>query len=54
MAVALLSMVQLIAPLTGMQEYGWAPQRLSKPQAGRAASEETKYAAELVKSGIFY
>ena len=37
-----------------MQEYGWEPQRLTKPVAGRAASEETKYAAELVRSGIFY
>lgn len=45
---------KILAPLTATQEYGWETQVLRKPVAGRAASTETKYAAELVKSGIFY
>ena len=43
-----------IAPLTSTQEYGWDEQELQPPVAGRNGSEITKYAAELVKNGIYY
>jgi hypothetical protein len=35
-------------------QYGWSEQTLNKPVAGRNGSEITKFAAELVKNGIYY
>lgn len=42
------------APLTAQQELGWERQTLVKPVAGREGSDITKFAAELVKNGIYY
>lgn len=36
------------------KQYGWNAQQLQKPVAGREGSDITKFAAELVKNGIFY
>mmetsp|Transcript_14107 Transcript_14107/g.21107 ORF Transcript_14107/g.21107 Transcript_14107/m.21107 type:complete len:184 (+) Transcript_14107:76-627(+) len=41
-------------PLTASQEIGWEPQNLQPPIAGREGSHITKFAAELVKNGIYY
>lgn len=41
-------------PLTENQEIGWEPQSPHPPVAGRGGSEITKFAAELVKNGIYY
>lgn len=41
-------------PMTGNQELGWGKQEYKPPQAGKQASEITKFAAELVKNGIYY
>ena len=35
-------------------EVGWEDQKLSRPIAGRSDSEITKYAAELIKNGVYY
>jgi hypothetical protein len=34
-------------------QYGWAKQTLTKPVAGREGSDLTKFAAELVKNGVY-
>eukprot|EP00341_Mesodinium_pulex_P010132 CAMPEP_0116913094 /NCGR_PEP_ID=MMETSP0467-20121206/16496_1 /TAXON_ID=283647 /ORGANISM="Mesodinium pulex, Strain SPMC105" /LENGTH=183 /DNA_ID=CAMNT_0004589237 /DNA_START=25 /DNA_END=576 /DNA_ORIENTATION=- len=41
-------------PLTSTQEIGWEKQDLRPPVAGREGSHITKFAAELVKNGIYY
>mmetsp|Transcript_18613 Transcript_18613/g.18707 ORF Transcript_18613/g.18707 Transcript_18613/m.18707 type:complete len:190 (-) Transcript_18613:103-672(-) len=42
-------------PLTSSQEIGWLPQgELEPPVAGRKDSAVTKFAAELVKNGVYY
>jgi hypothetical protein len=41
-------------PLTSTQELGWDPQDLRPPVAGRSGSDITKFAAELVKNGVYY
>mmetsp|Transcript_22023 Transcript_22023/g.37294 ORF Transcript_22023/g.37294 Transcript_22023/m.37294 type:complete len:184 (+) Transcript_22023:100-651(+) len=41
-------------PLTSAQEIGWEKQDLQPPVAGREGSHITKFAAELVKNGIYY
>ena len=41
-------------PLTSTQELGWGKQELHPPKFPRGGSEITKFAAELVKSGVFY
>ena len=41
-------------PLTENQQIGWEPQSPRPPVAGREGSEITKFAAELVKNGIYY
>jgi hypothetical protein len=44
-----------IGTLTNMQEYGWeVPKKLRPPEAGRGGTDITKFAAELVKNGIYY
>ncbi len=43
-----------ILPMTAAQEVGWNPQQLQTPEAGREGSDITKFAAELVKNGIYY
>lgn len=46
---------KLTAPLTATQEYGWErQQQLKGPVAGREGSDITKFAAELIKNGIYY
>jgi hypothetical protein len=45
---------KLTAPLTATQEYGWEKQDLKGPVAGRGGSDITKFAAELIKNGIYY
>eukprot|EP01038_Epipyxis_sp_PR26KG_P006803 gene6803-9318_t len=41
--------------LTASQEYGWSqPEKLEGPVAGRGGSDITKFAAELIKNGIYY
>lgn len=35
-------------------QYGWAKQTLTKPVAGREGSDLTKFAAELVKNGVYW
>lgn len=41
-------------PLTSTQEVGWGKQELQPPKFPRGGSEITKFAAELVKSGVYY
>jgi hypothetical protein len=41
-------------PLTACQEYGWYEQELKPPAAHRVGSDVTKFAAELIKNGIYY
>ena len=41
-------------PLTSTQELGWGKQELHPPKFPRGGSEITKFAAELVKSGVYY
>ena len=41
-------------PLTCTQELGWGKQELQPPKFPRGGSEITKFAAELVKSGVYY
>jgi len=43
-----------IQPLTAAQELGWAPQELVRPKAGKPSSDITKFAAELIKAGVYY
>lgn len=43
-----------VVPLTASQEYGWQKQELKRPHAGKPGSDITKYAAELIKNGIYY
>ena len=48
---------QLIEPLTAAQAYGWHSDELrdtSRKVYGKKTCFETKYASELVKSGIYY
>jgi len=45
---------KLTTPLTSTQEYGWSKQDLQVPVAGRGGSDITKFAAELIKNGIYY
>lgn len=45
---------KLTTPLTATQEYGWEKQDLKGPVAGRGGSDITKFAAELIKNGIYY
>mmetsp|Transcript_21315 Transcript_21315/g.42882 ORF Transcript_21315/g.42882 Transcript_21315/m.42882 type:complete len:189 (+) Transcript_21315:80-646(+) len=45
---------KLTTPLTATQEYGWEKQDLKGPTAGRGGSDITKFAAELIKNGIYY
>jgi hypothetical protein len=45
---------KLTLPLTATQEYGWEKQELKGPTAGRGGSDITKFAAELIKNGIYY
>ena len=43
-----------ISPLTQAQEFGWQkPEKLVQPTTGRKKTEITKYAAELLKNGIY-
>ena len=46
--------VKQLTPLTSSQEVGWEKQDLRRPVAGREGSEITKFAAELVKNGVYY
>jgi len=39
--------------LTSSQEYGWAKQDLVRPLAGKPGSDITKFAAELIKNGVY-
>uniref|UniRef100_A0A7S2V2Y5 EF-hand domain-containing protein n=1 Tax=Fibrocapsa japonica TaxID=94617 RepID=A0A7S2V2Y5_9STRA len=42
-------------PMTASQEYGWQHKEVDQaPRAGKKSCEETLYAAELVKSGMYY
>lgn len=42
-------------PLTSNMEIGWTePAKYEQPQAGKNSCEETVYAAELIKSGVYY
>jgi hypothetical protein len=41
-------------PLTSSQEFGWQKEKLLPPVAGKPGSDITKYAAELIKNGIYY
>lgn len=41
-------------PLTSSQEFGWSKEKLTPPVAGKPGSDITKYAAELIKNGIYY
>lgn len=43
-----------VQPLTSSQEYGWAQQELARPTAGKPGSDITKFAAELIKNGVYY
>lgn len=43
-----------IQPLTSAQEFGWAKQELVRPSAGKPGSDITKFAAELIKNGVYY
>lgn len=48
---------QLIRPLTVAQSYGWHSDELrdtNRTVHGKKVCFETKYASELVKSGIYY
>jgi hypothetical protein len=45
---------KLTVPLTAMQEYGWEKQQPVAPSHGRSGSDITKFAAELIKNGIYY
>lgn len=42
-----------LLPLTSSQEFGWAEQKLQQPTAYRQGSEITKFAAELIKNGVY-
>lgn len=42
-----------IAPLTAVQEYGWQKQKLERPKFYREGSDLTKFAAELIKNGVY-
>lgn len=42
------------APLSAAQEVGWEDAECKPPVAGKQGSEITKFAAELVKNGIYY
>jgi len=39
--------------LTSMQEYGWHDGKLERPQHYRKGSDLTKFAAELIKNGVY-
>lgn len=41
-------------PLSSSQEVGWENAEYKTPVAGKQSSEITKFAAELVKNGIYY
>lgn len=41
-------------PLISSQEIGWEKQELRRPEAGREGSEITKFAAALIKNGVYY
>lgn len=43
-----------LTPLVSSQEIGWEKQVLSRPVAGREGSEITKFAAALIKNGVYY
>jgi len=43
-----------IAPLTAAQECGWHKQELVRPKAGKPSSDITKFAAALIKAGVYY
>jgi hypothetical protein len=44
-----------VQPLTAAQEVGWTqPPVLLRPTAGKPGSDITKFAAELIKAGIYY
>lgn len=41
------------APLTSNQEFGWKEPQLKQPQHYRKGSDITKFAAELIKNGVY-
>ena len=41
-------------PLLASQEVGWENYEYKRPEAGKPGSDITKFAAELVKNGIYY
>lgn len=43
-----------LTPLISSQEIGWEKQELRRPEAGREGSEITKFAAALIKNGVYY
>ena len=43
-----------VQPLTSAQEFGWAKQELQRPIGGKPGSDITKFAAELIKNGVYY
>ena len=43
-----------LTPLISSQEIGWEKQELRRPAAGREGSEITKFAAALIKNGVYY
>ena len=43
-----------LTPLISSQEIGWDKQVLRRPEAGREGSEITKFAAALIKNGVYY
>ena len=42
------------APLTQSQVYGWEKGELVVPTTGRKQTSVTKFAAELIKSGVYF
>jgi hypothetical protein len=43
------------APVISSQEYGWEkPDELKVPTTGRVSSYVTKFAAELIKAGVYF
>lgn len=46
--------ILLLLPSFFLAQYGWSKQDLKAPTAGRGGSDITKFAAELIKNGIYY
>ena len=53
-SICLFKLFNLFLFMILFTEVGWEKQDLCRPIAGREGSEITKFAAELVKNGVYY